>query len=105
MPNSLDHIDEPPRILLVVDSPDELRLQFFSTLVAPYIRWFLAGLLAVTALTATADQTPHTRTTQVDLTPATEFLEDVGGTLTIADIKNHAASRFKPMATPGDVNL
>jgi signal transduction histidine kinase len=81
------------------------RMRFFNNLITPYTRRLLACLLLGATLAASADKALATEAAQVNLAPMVEYLEDAGGTLTIADVKNQAASRFKPMATQEDINL
>ncbi len=45
------------------------------------------------------------RTAETNLAPVVEYLEDTTGALSIADVENQAASRFKPVAAQGDINL
>ncbi len=66
------------------------------------LRYLLWSLLALFVPMAEAAPLP---TTKVNLTPVVEYLEDAGGTLTIADVEHQAASRFKPMATRENINL
>lgn len=73
-------------------------MRSFGPFITLYIRRLPACLLAGAVLCASADQTLPADAPQVNLTPVVEYLEDAGGTLTIADVSGLLASRFKPVA-------
>lgn len=80
-------------------------MRFFNHQIFPYIRRLLACLLLGATLATMVDKAFATEAAQVNLAPIVEYLEDAAGTLTIADVENQAASRFKPMATHESINL
>ena len=85
------------------------RMPFFSRLSAPRVRRLLAYLLAGAALAAAAVANAGSAlpadASQVDLAGSVEFIEDAEGKLTLADVTGAAASRFRPVAAKGNINL
>lgn len=85
------------------------RMRFFSILSAPLARRLLAYLLAGAALAAAAVANAGSAlpadASQVDLARSVEFIEDAEGKLTLADVTGEAASRFRPVAAKGNINL
>lgn len=65
----------------------------------------LAGAALVAVVVANADPAFATLAPQVNLAGSVEFIEDAEGKLTLADVTGEAASRFRPVAAKGNINL
>lgn len=80
------------------------RMRFSIKFLAHYACLLLAILSAGMAMADAAPTFP-VAAAQVDLAPFVEYIEDVGGKLTLADMNGEAASRFRQVAGTGDINL
>jgi signal transduction histidine kinase len=79
--------------------------RFFS-LLPPYFGagFLLCAMFCVSPL-AHATLALNSQALQINLSPFVEYIEDAEGKLTFAEVSNEAASRFKPLASMGDINF
>jgi signal transduction histidine kinase len=78
---------------------------YFSVLPRRFCARFLACAMLCAASFAHSAPALGSEASKINLAPFVEYIEDVEGNLSISKVSGEAASRFKPLASTGDINF